>query len=92
MTISQIKQTVSELKPTSLAQLRRYIRAVGIKPIGARQRPQRYPDDAAGKILVHLGFEERSKPTNRIVSMATLRNDRSKPAELAAINGGQHDP
>jgi len=68
------------MKPTSPAQLRRYIRALEIKPIGARQRPQRYPDETAGKILKHLGFEEHENGhrKNRIPTINQLRNERAK--------------
>ena len=33
-----------------------HLHRLGIKPIGARQRPQLYPADTAKKILHHLGF------------------------------------
>ena len=58
MTVAEIVKAIRPLKPCSARQTRRYIQDVGVKPIGARQRPQRYPDDVVGKILLHLGFEQ----------------------------------
>ena len=66
MTVTQIHQVVRQHKDVSRTQLYNYFEALHIKPIGARQRPQRYPDDAPVRILVRLGFP-------RIVSLRTLQ-------------------
>jgi hypothetical protein len=78
MTIAQIQIALSPVKPVSLAQLKRYIRATGIKPLGVRQKPQHYPDEAPGLILRHLGFDRT--PSQGIVSMKTLRHVRDRSA------------
>jgi hypothetical protein len=66
MTLQEIRQIVSEKKPISRQHLYTYLQDLKIKPIGARQRPQRYPDDAPIRILVRLGFP-------RVVSLRTLQ-------------------
>ena len=38
-------------KTCSEIQARRYLTKLGIKPIGMRQRPQRYPEDSAARII-----------------------------------------
>ena len=40
----------------STATLYRHLRRLKIRPLGIRQRPQRYPDDTAARILKELGF------------------------------------
>lgn len=58
-TIEQILEEVSKAgKQCSRRQLFRYFGAVTppIKPVGSRQRPQLYPDDAPIRIKVHLGL------------------------------------
>jgi hypothetical protein len=73
MTVNEIHQVVRKHKPVSRAQLYNYFEALHIEPIGARQRPQRYPDDAPIRILVRLGFP-------RVVSLRTLRAVRKQAA------------
>jgi hypothetical protein len=73
-TLQQIHLEIRKHKTCSRMQLYRYIRAFGIRHLGARQRPQRYPDDAAERILSHLGFDGGE----RIVSLAELRAERAK--------------
>jgi len=82
MTLEQIRITVSAIKPVSLRQVVRYVRAAGVKPTGARTRPRWYPDNAAAKVLAHLGVEPRSAP--RIVSMRQLRAVRDKAQKARA--------
>jgi hypothetical protein len=69
MTLVEIQKTINRRKPCSLVTVRRYIRKIKIKPLGMRQKPQIYPDDAAEKILARLGLT----PT-----MAQLRAERAK--------------
>jgi len=76
MTLEQIRITISAVKQTSLRQTIRYVKAAGVKPVGKRTRPRWYPDDAAAKVLAHLGVEPRSAP--RILSMSQLRSVRAK--------------
>lgn len=66
MTVTEIHRVVRQHKPVSRTQLYNYFEALKIKPIGARQRPQRYPDDAPLRILIRLGFP-------RVVSLRTLK-------------------
>ncbi|HYG23389.1 MAG TPA: hypothetical protein VEH04_11450 [Verrucomicrobiae bacterium] len=70
MTFQQIFERVTERKPVSKRQLRRYFKPCEIQPVGMRQRPQQYPDDAADRILAKLGL--------KIVSMAELRDVRRR--------------
>ena len=39
----------------SVPTLYRHLHTLRIKPVGVRQIPQRYPDDAGARILKHLG-------------------------------------
>jgi len=70
MTIQQIRKQLSPVKRVSRPQLYRYLCALNIQPLGARQRPQHYPDNAPVRILAHLGL--------RIVSMPQLREARRR--------------
>jgi len=56
MTIEQITLHVNRFKPASRRQVIRYLNACNLKPLGARQRPQQYPDTSATEILAHLGL------------------------------------
>jgi hypothetical protein len=84
--MDQIITRVSEFKPCSTSTVIRYIRAVGIKPIGARQKPQRYPEDSALRILIHLGFRpdpKKAEPQPRVPSMRQLRTERARARRAA---------
>ena len=70
MTIKQILDRVGERKPITTKTFYRYLAACKIKPAGARQKPQQYPDDTPDRILAHLGLQ--------IVSMAELRRERTR--------------
>lgn len=63
MTIDQITQRVTALKPVSRRQVIRYLNDCDIKPSGARQRPQQYPQNSAIVILHHLGLAEAEELT-----------------------------
>ncbi len=63
MTIVEIQSAVAPHKRCSKASIHNYLNTLGIRPVGARQRPQRYPDDAAGKILLYLGIEQLKAET-----------------------------
>lgn len=57
MTTTQIRKEIHKAgKEVSHAQLYRYLAELRVSPAGARQRPQRYPEDTAERILKHLGF------------------------------------
>lgn len=56
MTIKEMLERVNRLKPMSRETLYVKIRVRKIKPVGERQCPQQYPDDAVEKILIPLGF------------------------------------
>ncbi|HEY0551877.1 MAG TPA: hypothetical protein VGF13_19900 [Verrucomicrobiae bacterium] len=57
MTIDQIRDAVKTHKPMSVPTLYKHINRLRIKPLSkTRQIPQRYPEDAAAKILKDLGF------------------------------------
>ncbi len=61
MTVTEIHLKVAEKKPVSLPTLYKHLRDLNIKPIGARQIPQRYPEDSAERILRNLGFASTTK-------------------------------
>lgn len=84
--MEQIINAIAAYKPTSVPSVRRYLRRVGVKPIGARQKPQRYPEDSALKILIHLGFENETKstPQTKIASLKQLRTERVRSRRAAA--------
>jgi hypothetical protein len=65
MTMKQISATIEPIKPCGRTMLINYIRKLKIKPLGARQRPQRFPDDTAARILIYLGFEGDGQVTAR---------------------------
>ena len=43
-------------KPVSKRTLQRYLADLNIRPVGAAQRPQRYPMDTAVRVLSRLGL------------------------------------
>ena len=62
-TIAQILTEVRVEKTCSMIQLRRYLSRINIKPIGARQRPQRYPADTTERIFIYLGIAPIKLPS-----------------------------
>src|SRR5216117_1225365 len=58
MTIREVLRVLEPIKPMTTTALYKHLRALKIKPIGARQVPQRYPDDTAKRILIRLGFKQ----------------------------------
>lgn len=56
MTIQQILKEVSRKKPMARPTLYTHLNALKVQPIGCTQRPQRYPDDTAARVLTRLGF------------------------------------
>lgn len=74
-TIDQILTEIHAHRPMSRPHLYQYIRALAIRPPGARQRPQRYPDDAAARILSHLGFHA---PTDgKVLPLSVIKKARA---------------
>jgi hypothetical protein len=81
MTIDKIQATIHRHRTCSRAQVYNWLGQLNIKPIGARQRPQRYPETAAIAILTHLGFDSRrdTMPAAKgIPAMRELRTERKK--------------
>ncbi len=76
MTVLEIQRELRLHKRVSRAQLYNYFKALKIEPIGARQKPQRYPANTAEKIIDYLGFP-------KIVSMRTLKSVRKKARRAA---------
>lgn len=60
MTITQIITAVVPHQSMSVPTIYRHLRRLKIKPLGIRQSPQRYPDDAARRILKALGLPARA--------------------------------
>jgi len=83
VTLNQILLAIRVHKTCSEIQARRYLKQFGIEAVGIRQRPQRYPEDAAERILRGLGYEpEVAAPEHvkqaHVPSMAELRTERRK--------------
>lgn len=74
------------LSPMSRASVYRDLVELGIKPLGVRQRPQRWPDDAADKIRARRGInlnataplDTAAARVAKLPSMAQLRKERKK--------------
>lgn len=56
--IENILAEVHQHKICTKRQLYRYLKQFNITPVGVRQRPQLYPDDAAQRVLLQLGLIE----------------------------------
>ena len=65
MTIDQILKHVRPLKRMSRPMIYLHLRNLNIKPLGIRQRPQRYPDNTPQRILKSLGFTPARHARNR---------------------------
>lgn len=61
MTIDEIHSQIARVKPVSRRHAQRFLKQLNISPIGARQRPQHYPENSAQLILQHLGFATSQK-------------------------------
>lgn len=85
-TIAQILTEVRVAKTCSDIQLRRYIAQLKIKPLGVRQRPQRYPADTTARVLEHLGIE---LPKAEPVKLPTMRQLRAERDRSVKARGGR---
>jgi hypothetical protein len=65
MTINEILEALRPAKPMSRVTLYSHMRVLKIKPIGARQKPQRYPNDVPNRILQRLGLKTISQRRSR---------------------------
>jgi hypothetical protein len=66
ITFQDTLEAIKPRRPCSAASVRRWIRKLGIKPIGLlRTRPQFYPVDTPARILDALG--------DKVVTMSQLR-------------------
>lgn len=59
------KETLRELRKAGkkIASRRLYelLDELNIRPVGARQRPQQYPEDTVERILTHFGLADKRK-------------------------------
>jgi len=90
-TTEAILAEIRQYKTCSKQQLYRYFARFSIAPLGVRQRPRLYPDDAARRILLQLGLVEGPTVTVKsriarphVVSMRALRAERRKAERRAA--------
>lgn len=74
ITVTQIHKEVAAVRPCSRRQLHRYIRAAGVRPFTEKIKPFPYPDDAAQKVIAHLGLAG-------IPTMNQLRDIRRRAAQ-----------
>jgi len=80
-TTQAILAEIRRLKTCSIQQLYRYFAAFHIEPVGVRQRPQLYPNDAAERILKQLGLiEGRNYGTHSWDSISPAEPARHKTA------------
>jgi hypothetical protein len=56
----------------SRVHLYRVMKRLKIKPLAARQRPQRYPAGTSGKVLKHLGFDPAAV-TGQVIPLGNLK-------------------
>lgn len=95
--IENIVAEVRQHKTCSKRQVQRYMKLFNIKPVGVRQIPRLYPDDATERILKQLGLvtsagcgvpgcPNAADPAKQehILSMPELCHERSKRARRAA--------
>jgi len=64
-------------KKCAKASIHSYLKKLKIKPIGARQRPQPYPDDSAERILAYLG---RNGTRCKTISQLRIERDKARRA------------
>ena len=57
MTLTEIIVALAPYKPMTRDTLYKHFRALKIKPIGARQRPQHWPENTPERLLKRLGFK-----------------------------------
>ena len=88
MTFKEIQTALAEAgKPLAEAQVYRYIRKCEIRLAGASQRPQRYADDSAVKILAHLGLVADAPPLAPGSSVGLVKLPALKRARALAKKG-----
>ena len=88
MTINQILQHVSTVKPVGRRQIYRYLQDCCIEPLGVQQRPQQYPGDSAARILARLGLVPAPRPFKAGFAMSTTAQRAPRihsTAELKAL-------
>jgi hypothetical protein len=57
-TFDEVFDAVNRVHPVSTRQLHRDFKALGIAPVGRRQRPNRYAENTAARILAARGHTE----------------------------------
>lgn len=77
MTINEIVGGVQPHKKCSRQAVHGYLRKLKIKPLGARQIPQIYPDDSLERILAYLG---RSGANGKTIRHLRIERDRARRA------------
>jgi hypothetical protein len=65
MTVQQILVEVEKFKPMTRETLYSHMRKLKIKPIGVRQCPQRYPEEAPQLVLQRLGLLPKKQKGKR---------------------------
>jgi hypothetical protein len=81
-TITTILEELNARKRCGRAQLYIYLKTLRIEPLGAKQRPQVYPEDTAQRILTHLGLADapalvsQPKVRGRLLTVPQLKSAR----------------
>lgn len=91
MTVMQIQKRVArDAKPMTKAGLYKHIRALKLKPLGV-SRPANYPDNAADKIIVRLGFVPKNGKT-KFPSVPGLVPQVCRPRRRRGVAGAELQP
>ena len=75
MTVQEILLAIRPLKPVSKASIHKYLNDLGIRPLGRRQRPQRYPEDSAKRILKDLGLANGRDTLPKMPELKAVRTN-----------------
>lgn len=73
-TLTEIVAEVQAVRPLSARQILRHLKAAGLKPAGARQRPQQWPENTPGLLLAYLGLGGTPATAARILSLTEVRH------------------
>jgi hypothetical protein len=73
VTIEDVKKALAQAgKPVSESTIRRLFRVLGVKAVGARQIPQRYPLDTIDRVENHFGLGNPLDSTRPALGILTL--------------------
>lgn len=87
-TISEITDALAKRgKPIARSGVYPHLAALKIKPVGARQRPQRYPTDTIPRLLNYLGLNQPFQYTHKDAGLLSIREIRQAAKRKGGRNG-----